>query len=72
MGEVEELRKELDELDKEREKLKEKLRELGIKKAVAHIKLMLTPEMKKAYKKAYRKVRYGWENEPEAGQSQKR
>ena len=59
MGEVEELRKELDELDKEREKLKEKLRELGIKKAVAHIKLMLTPEMKKAYKEAYRKVRYG-------------
>jgi len=40
MGEVEELREELDKLDKEREKLKEKLRELGIKKAVLHIHLM--------------------------------
>jgi len=59
MSEVEKLRKELDKLDREREKLRAKLLELGIKKAVANIKLMMTPEMKKSYKEAYHKIRYG-------------
>ena len=59
MSEVEELRKELDEIDKQREELKRQLLILGIKKAVAHCRLMRTPEARKAYKEAYRKVRHG-------------
>ena len=59
MGEIEELRKELDKLDRRREELRKIYKELGIKKAVLHIHLMQTPEMRRAYKEAYRKVRYG-------------
>ena len=59
MSEVEELRKELDEIDKQREELKKQLLRLGIKKVVAHCRLMRTPQARKAYKEAYRKIRYG-------------
>ena len=59
MSEVEELRKELDKLDRRREELRKIYKELGIKKAVLHIHLMQTPQMRRAYKEAYRKVRYG-------------
>ena len=59
MSEVEKLRKELDEIAKQREELKRQLLILGIKKMVAHCRLMRTPEARKAYKEAYRKVRHG-------------
>jgi len=59
MSEVEDLRRELDELDRQRAELRKLLRELGLKKVIAHIRLMRTPEMREAYREAYKKVRYG-------------